>query len=117
MHIKYVFQGLLALLVASAAWSLFLSDLVREKAPGSARSAAPITFQNDSPPADAVVAAANPGLNDPIQPDANKRGLGGMRKCKKGSTMVYTDRPCPEGSQRKTIGGSMTVVEGVPQGF
>ncbi|RZL11454.1 MAG: hypothetical protein EOP40_02605 [Rubrivivax sp.] len=119
MHIKYIFQGLLALVVISAGMSLFKADLIRQwPAPSQAKAAA-IQFQNDAPTADALLVEAAPPapLVDPIQPDANKRGLGGMRKCKKGATVVYTDRPCPEGAQRKTIEGTMTVVKGVPQGF
>lgn len=44
-------------------------------------------------------------------------GPGGMRKCKKGSTVVYTDRICPPGTQEMDIGGNVNVVGGgVPAG-
>lgn len=119
MHIKYIFQGLLALVVVSAGWSFSQSDSIRHWMAPSQLKAPAVKFQNDGPTADALLAEAVPPtpLVDPIQPDANKRGLGGMRKCKKGTTVVYTDRPCPEGAQRKTIEGTMTVVKGVPGGF
>lgn len=112
MNTKYIFQGMLALVVASAGWSALQSGLVKDWLRSSSKPAAAIKFQNDGPSPDAPVAEA------PLNQAITKKGPGGMRKCKKGSTVVYTDRHCPEGSQQKDIdGGSMTVVKGTPDGF
>lgn len=115
MHIKYIFRGLLALVIASAAWSLVRSVGWDQWLRSRAEPAPSIQFQNDGPELqglettlDTAPAAAG---------SAESRITAGMRKCKRGATVVYTDRNCPTGSQQKPIGGSMTVVNGAPSSY
>lgn len=40
-----------------------------------------------------------------------QKSTGGMRKCRQGASVVYTDGDCPAGSQEHSVGGTVTVLK------
>lgn len=107
MQTKYIFQGIGALVLLSAAWHYVGASVLQWLNPPPVVVKAPVRFQNDGP--EPAVAA--------LIPDAGPKNVpmpvSGARKCRKGSTVVYTDRDCPAGAQEVTIaGGAVTVVKG-----
>jgi hypothetical protein len=41
-------------------------------------------------------------------------GAGGLRKCRSGANVLYTNSVCPAGSREEVVAGSLTVVPGQP---
>lgn len=106
MSVTKVFGGLILVLLLSMGWRLSKSNAVQSWLhPPDSRPAA-ITFDNgtvrQTEPASGPVV-----LGDLIRPP------GGMRKCKKGKSTVYTDRSCPPGTQEVAItNGTVNVLAG-----
>lgn len=109
MQTKYIFQGFGVLILASAAWHYVGADMVRAARQPPPKPAAVVKFQNDAPIAEAapaIVPFSSAPKNIPMP-------AGGARKCRRGSTVFYTDRECPSGAKEHEIGGgSITVVKG-----
>ena len=54
-------------------------------------------------------------LTQAAQPDAASQPFAGsLHKCLQGNRVLYTDAPCPAGSQSQAVAGSLTVVPAVP---
>ena len=106
MSVTKVFGGLILLLLLSIGWNLSKSNAVQAWLHPPDRRPATITFDNgtvrQTEPASGPVVLGEPIL-----------APGGMRKCKKGKTTVYTDRSCPPGTQEAAItNGTVNVVAG-----
>lgn len=104
MRIKTIAKGMAALMVLSVGWKYKDAALVQEWLASSRAQARPaIQFDNDTP-GEAPVSSA-------LEQTARKRGLVGVRKCRQGETVVYTDGDCPAGSREFAVtGGVVTVV-------
>ena len=106
MNIKTIALGVGALLLLSTAWKYKDADVVQDFLHSNrAQAHPPIAFDNDT-------------QGDPSEPTtspqpATRTGLAGVRKCRQGAKIVYTDGECPAGSREFTVnGGAVTVVPG-----
>lgn len=106
MRITTIAKGMAALMVLSVGWKYKDAALVQEwLAPHRAQSRPAIKFDNDDP-GDAPVSSS-------LQQPAAKKGIAGVRKCRQGETVIYTDGECPTGSREFAVtGGAVTVVPG-----
>ncbi len=109
MQTKYIFQGFGALILASALWHYVGADMVRAWRQPVHPPVAKVKFQNDGP----TIEAAVPIVPFSSAPKNIPMPVSGARKCRRGSTVFYTDRDCPSGAKEHEIaGGSITVVKG-----
>lgn len=99
MSLKHLFALFATLLLASIGWRYhdapWLTQWLRPAAPP-----VPIVFDNGTVRQKGPVVAA---------PDQGAPP-GVMRKCQSAKEVVYTDTPCPKGSQEMAVGGNVTVV-------
>lgn len=95
-----------ALVVLSVGWKYKDAALVQEwLAPNRTQARPAIQFDNDGP--------GNAPISSTLQQPAAQRGLAGVRKCRQGETVIYTDGDCPAGSREFAVtGGAVTVVPG-----
>lgn len=105
MTVRLIFGAALLALLVAAGWSLRNSPTLQGWLHPRGQHPPVITFDNGSvrqpAPAASDVAAV------PI------KAPGGVRKCRKGKTVVYTDRICPEGMAEEAVAnGSVTVLPG-----
>ena len=102
MMVRLMFGAALLLLLAAAGWSLRQSEAVRGWLHPRDPRAPAITFDNGS------VRQAASAASDAAVPI---KAPGGFRKCRKGKTVVYTDRSCPEGTLEEAVAkGTLTVL-------
>lgn len=104
MKIKTILTGGAAVLLLSVAWKNWNSDWVQSLT-GTHRTKAqpPLRFDNDDLRRDATT-------TEPARQTAPK-GLAGVRKCRQGEQVTYTDGDCPAGSREHAVnGGAVTVV-------
>ena len=108
MFLKKYIAGLGLVLLAGAGWRFCDSgDATQLFKPAPARPA--IKFDNDEPTGAGLAGVAQDA--QPAQPDS--KGPTGIRKCKVGGSVIYTDAPCPKsGAEQAMGGGSVTVVKG-----
>ena len=104
MKITTIAKGMAALMVLSVGWKYKDTAMVQDWiSPHRAQARPTIAFDNDAP---ASGSSASP------QP-APSKGLAGVRKCRQGETVIYTDGDCPTGSREFAVtGGAVTVVPG-----
>jgi hypothetical protein len=107
MWIKTVF-GLAVLLILSAiGWRYMGPDLGR-KPPVATTLPAAISFEGT--PSE----TATPPRAPPVEEQAAGT-VRGVRKCKKGSTVIYTDQICPKGMQDlRVVERELTVLPSTP---
>ena len=111
MTIKHIFWGLLFMVLASIGWRYKNAEAVQNflhpqptKSP-TFNSTKWSPQRQASPGSRRIHEASLAGC-----PVARK--VGGMRKCKKGREVIYTDGDCPTGSKELGMnGGSLTVVQ------
>jgi hypothetical protein len=107
MLIKTVFGLALFLILAAVGWRYMGPDPSRKAAVATTLPAA-ITFEG-SPSASAPL---------PRGPAVEEQAAGtvrGVRKCKKGSSVIYTDQPCPKGMQDlRVVERELTVLPSTP---
>ena len=108
MTIKTIFGALILAVLLSMAWHYRQAEFIQQWVHhGDQAKPVDISFDNAPPPS-----AGPPPQSAERQPTAVKV-VGGMRKCKKGAQVIYTDGDCPVGSKELDIhGGSVTVVPG-----
>ena len=106
MRIKTITKGMAALMVLSVGWKYKDALLMQEwLAPNRAQARPAIKFDNDGP--------GNATVSNTLQQPTARKGLGGVRKCRRGETVIYTDGDCPAGSREFAVtGGAVTVVPG-----
>lgn len=105
MLLQRLFIGAIALLVLAFAWRQ--RDSVGMEALTRSTSHKPLDIKFDNGTVRQSVASSAPRT----APDPSVGT--GLRKCKKGPTVVYTDGPCPAGTQQQALrGGTVTVVDG-----
>lgn len=106
MTVKHIFGGLLVAILASIAWRFGALQGMQDWLHPSPAPQANIQFDKLEPP--------RAGINlDSPPSNQGTRLVGGMRKCKRGNDVIYTDGDCPAGSKEVNIkGGSVTVVPG-----
>ncbi len=105
MSFRTIALLVLALIAAAAGWHYRNANWVRSLMGTTAPvKAKPVVFDNGSvrtppPPASGSTAPAPAAL--------------GLRKCVRGSSVSYTDQPCPPGSKEQSVNkGVVTVVPG-----
>lgn len=112
MTIKHIFWGLLFMVLASIGWRYKNAEAVQNFLHPQPTQVADIQFDKMEPPS----AGPAPGPGESMKPVSQAapvaRKVGGMRKCKKGREVIYTDGDCPTGSKELGMnGGSLTVVQ------
>jgi hypothetical protein len=107
MALKNIFLVFLLALLLAMGWRMRHTATVQQWLhPKTSQPAQPIQFDNGSvrqerAASDTVAVAATP-----------PRVPGTLRKCKKGSAVVYTDAACPAGTKEQALsGGSVTVLD------
>lgn len=106
MLLKRIFLGFLVLLALAAAWRWRHSEFMRGLS-GGAPAKPPAAFKFDNGSVRDATAASSPA---PVAAITDVP-IGGVRKCKKGKEVVYTDGDCPKGTQEHAIKqGTVTVV-------
>lgn len=106
MLLKTVFTGLLLLMLAAIGWSQRNAPWLQELL-GTREARAPsIRFDNGT------VREANAASEPASVPSDKPLTLTGVRKCLRGTVVVYTDKTCPPGTQQMAIGGTVNVVDG-----
>jgi hypothetical protein len=107
MLIKTVFGLALFLILAAVGWRYMGPDPSRKPAVVTTLPAA-ITFEG-SPTASTSL---------PSGPAVEEQAAGtvrGVRKCKKGGSVIYTDQPCPKGMQDlRVVERELTVLPSTP---
>lgn len=107
MWIKTVFGLALFLIVAAVGWRYMGPDPSRKPAVATTLPAA-ITFEG-SPSASA------PPPRGPAVEEQAAGTVRGVRKCKKASSVIYTDQPCPKGMQDlRVVERELTVLPSTP---
>jgi hypothetical protein len=108
MLIKSVFGLALFLILAAVGWRYMGPDPSRKSATVVSPLPAAISFEG-SPSASALL---------PRGPSVEEQAPGtvrGVRKCKKGSTVIYTDQICPKGMQDlRVVERELTVLPSTP---
>lgn len=106
MRIKTIAKGMAVLMVLSVGWKYKDAALVQEwLAPSRTQARPAIKFDNDAP-GEAPASSA-------LEHTPSRTGLAGVRKCRQGETVIYTDGDCPAGSREFAVtGGAVTVVPG-----
>lgn len=106
MTFKTIFAGVAALLLLSMAWKHKNSDWMQSlTAPARSASQTAIRFDNDAPRSDMPTAGGDKSTS--------RKGAVGIRKCRHGEQVTYTDGDCPAGSHEHAVdGGAVTVVPG-----
>ena len=102
MSISRIFYGLALVLVLAVGWHYRNSDTVQSLIDPPSRHPVKVEFDNGTahPPA-------------PLQAVEPPKSVAGVRKCKKGNAVIYTDGNCPPDSKELSISsGSVTVVPG-----
>lgn len=104
MKIKTILTGGAAVLLLSVACKNWNSDWVQSlTTPHRTKVQPTLRFDNDDPSLDGTTA-------EPARQTARK-GLAGVRKCRQGEQVIYTDGDCPAGSREHAVnGGAVTVV-------
>lgn len=105
MNMKTIALGVGALLLLSTSWKYKDADVVQDFLHSNrAQAHPPIAFDNDRQ-GDLSEPSTSP------QPAGTRTGPTGVRKCRQGEKIVYTDGDCPAGSREVTVnGGAVTVV-------
>lgn len=102
---KKIAGGVLALVLASMAWKAKDAQVVQDFLHPQRATRPTIEFDNDPKP------VAGPATNSTSS--ATPKAPAGVRKCKQGDSVIYTDGECPKGSSEHAVsGGSVTVVPG-----
>ena len=93
-------------MVLSVGWKYKDAALVQEwLSPNRTQARPAIQFDNDGP--------GNAPVSSTMQQPPARKGLAGVRKCRQGETVIYTDGDCPAGSREFAVtGGAVTVVPG-----
>ncbi len=94
------------MLLLSMAWKYMDAESVRSFLASQRPQSQPtIQFDND--------AQAHTAPATDISRPGGRTGIPGVRKCRKGEQVIYTDGECPSGSREHVVsGGSVTVVPG-----
>ncbi|MFZ4550999.1 MAG: hypothetical protein ACOYNB_04175 [Aquabacterium sp.] len=101
---KKIAGGVLAVLLASVAWKAKDAQVVQDFLHPQRHTPPTIQFDNDPK------SAARPSAE---ATEVSPKAPAGVRKCKQGDSVVYTDGECPKGSREQAVsGGSVTVVPG-----
>jgi hypothetical protein len=101
MVFRALAAALAALLVLPLLWRLSQSDAVRSWWSPPVATAKPFQFDNGTVREPAVAASGSTAAV-----------VQGLKKCRVGERLVYTDGPCPKGSAVVPIGGTVNVVAG-----
>jgi hypothetical protein len=108
MWIKTVFGLALFLILAAVGWRYMGPDPNRK--PAIAVSPLPAAISFEGAPSETAV--------QPRAPPVEEQAAGtvrGVRKCKKGSTVIYTDQICPKGMQDlRVVERQLTVLPSTP---
>jgi hypothetical protein len=108
MWIKTVFGLALFLILAAAGWRYAGPESSRKNLAVASPQPADIKFES-TPSASPVTARA-----PPVEEQAAGT-VRGVRKCKKGSTVIYTDQTCPKGMQDlRVVERELTVLPSTP---
>lgn len=104
MRIKTIFTGMAALLLLSMAWKYQDAESVQSFLASQRPQSQPtIQFDND--------AQTHTAPATEMTRAGGRTGVSGVRKCRKGEQVIYTDGECPSGSREHAVnGGSVTVV-------
>ena len=99
MFIKTLFAAALLMILGAMGWRYLGPDTHRKAA-----SASPlVSAASPAPPASAAAEQVPPGQQSRMV-DAEVPGtVRGVRKCKKGDAVVYTDQTCPKGMQELRV--------------
>jgi hypothetical protein len=108
MLIKSVFGLALLLILAALGWRYMGSDPNRKPAAVVAPLPAAISFEG-------TPSATDPAPRTPAVEAQAPGTVRGVRKCKKGSTVIYTDQICPKGMQDlRVVERELTVLPSTP---
>lgn len=107
MSIKTYFWGLAIALLAALGWRTLHTEAAQQWLHPQTSKPIVINFDNQEAP------SAGP----PLRPGESAitpmpKAASGLRKCKKGGQVIYTDGECPAGSKEQAVGGTVTVVPG-----
>ncbi len=107
MSLKNVSIGAAVLLLASIGWRYRNAPVITAWMSPDPPAAAKIEFDNGT--VRDYSAASQPGQGN----DSRNLGSGGVRKCKKGAEIIYTNEACPQGAkEHQMTGGTISVVPG-----
>jgi hypothetical protein len=108
MLIKSIFGLALFLILAAVGWRYMGPDPSRK--PAAAMLPLPAAISFEGRPSE----AATPPRAPPVEEQAAGT-VRGVRKCKKGSTVIYTDQICPKGMQDlRVVERELTVLPSTP---
>lgn len=107
MSIKIYFWGLAIALLAAVGWRYMHTEAAQQWLHPQVTKPVVINFDNQSAPSAGPPPQAGESMTTPMPKAAS-----GLRKCRKGSQVIYTDGECPAGSKEQTVGGTVTVVPG-----
>lgn len=108
MALKSIFAALFVALLLSSFWRYRQSDLFQGWMPAPAAKAKPIVFDNGTVREMAPAVPSSAPLAAPV-------ALHAMRKCQRGTEVLYTDSPCKTGFRELPITrGVVTVLDGQP---
>ena len=107
MSLKNISIGAAVLLMASIGWRYRNAPVITAWLSPDQPAAARIEFDNGT--VRDYSAASQPSQGN----DSRNLGPGGVRKCKKGAEIIYTNEACPHGAkEHQMTGGTISVVPG-----
>ncbi len=108
MIAKTLFWTLLLGLIASFAWHYHDAPLIQRWInPPPAVVSEERSWRDDA----AERAQTASRARGPSATSTTATAKGGLRKCRQGSTVVYTDDDCPAGTQELRVSGTVTVLK------
>ena len=107
MSIKIYFWGLIIAVLAAIGWRTLHTEAAQQWLHPQTTQPLVINFDNQEPPSAGPPPQAGESTITPMPKAAS-----GLRKCRKGNQVTYTDGDCPAGSKEQTVGGTVTVVPG-----
>ncbi len=108
MLIKTIFGLALLMILSAIGWRYLAPDPARKPSAVAAPLPAAISFEG-SPSASA------PASRGPAVEEQAAGTVRGVRKCKKGTSLIYTDQVCPKGMQDlRVVERELTVLPSTP---
>jgi hypothetical protein len=108
MWLKTVFGLALLMIVTAIGWRCMGPDPTRKSAAVVAPLPAAISFEGS-------LSASAPPPRGPAVDEQAAGTVRGVRKCKKGSSVIYTDQACPKGMQDlRVVERELTVLPSTP---